>query len=232
VNTETNVNTHDLNHEEPKRILIREEEYEEEDCSNGEEYYHAFNMEDNIEDEDQVAYEDAQRHYSKEAVKKAEAVKEVQAKCGKFSLRKLYDAFLTGAIVNTEGYTKTQIMTADEILGSDADYLKGVYTEKQQFKDTEGEPNPNEVVLEADIIFDENLTMLACVAIPTLWTVLLQLKDKTAEVILAAIEKVIAVFKFMGKKVTMIFVDGEAGVDSPKTKEKLFIKHDAIVDSS
>ena len=123
-------------------------------------------------------------------------------------------------------------MTADEILGSDVDYLKGVYTEKQQFKGTEGEPNPNEVVLEADIIFDENLTMLICVAIPTLWTVITQLKDKTAELILGAIEKVIAVFKFMGKKVTMIIVDGEAGVDSPKTKDKLLTKHEAIVDSS
>jgi len=61
--------------------------------------------------------------------------------------------------------------------------------------------------------------MLTCVAIPTLWTVLLQLKDKTAEVILSAIEKVIAAFKFMGKKVTMIFVDGEAGVDNQKQKK-------------
>jgi hypothetical protein len=111
VNIKTNVNTQDLEYREPKRIVIREEEYEEEDCFNGEEHYHAFNMEANIDDEDQVAYEDTQRHYSKEALRKAEAVKEVQAKCGKFSLRKLYDAFLTGAIVNTEGYTKTQIMT-------------------------------------------------------------------------------------------------------------------------
>jgi hypothetical protein len=87
-----------------------------------------------IDDEDQVAFEDPQRHYSKEALRKAEAVKETQAKCGKFSLRKLYEAFLRGAITNTEGYTKSQIMTADEILGSDVDYLKGVYTEKQQFK--------------------------------------------------------------------------------------------------
>jgi hypothetical protein len=31
----------------------------------------------------------------------------------------------------------------------------------------------------------------------------------------------------MGKK-----VDGEAGVDSPKTKDKLLTKHKAIVDSS
>ena len=232
MNTETNVNTQNLEYEEPMRIVIREEEYEEEDYLNREEHYHAFNMEANIDEEDQVAYEDTQRHYSKEALKKAEAVKEIQARCGKFSLRKLYDAFLTGAIVNTEGYTKTQIMTADEILGSDVDYLKGVYTEKQQFKGTEGEPNPDEVVLEADIIFDENLTMLACVAIPTLWTVLLQLKDKTAEVILEAIEKVIAVFKFMGKKVTMIIVDGEAGVDSPKTKDRLLVKHEAILDLS
>ena len=186
-----------------------------------------------VKDDDQVAYEgNSQRFYSKEALRRAESVKETQAKCGKFSLRKLYEAFLSGAITNTEGYTKSQIMTADEILGSDVDYLKGVYTEKQQFKGTEGEPNPNEVVLQADLIFDENLTMLICIAIPTLWTVLLQLKDKTAEVILAAIEKVIAVFKFMGKKVTMIFVDGEAGVDSPKTKDRLFVKHDAIVDSS
>ena len=74
--------------------------------------------------------------------------------------------------------------------------------------------------------------MLICVAIPTLWTEITQLKDKTAEVILTAIEKVIAVFKFMGKRVTMIIVDGEAGVDSPKTKDKLLTKHDAIVDSS
>ena len=64
---------------------------------------------------------------------------------------------------------------------------------------------------------------------PHTWTVITQLKDKTAEVILMAIEKVIAVFKFMGKKVTMIIVDGEAGVDSPKTKDKLLVKHDAIV---
>jgi hypothetical protein len=117
------------------------------------EQYNAFNMEVQkdeeqeleVEDDDQVAYEgNSQRFYSKEALRRAESVKETQAKCGKFSLRKLYEAFLSGAITNTEGYTKSQIMTADEILGSDVDYLKGVYTEKQQFKGTEGEPNPNE----------------------------------------------------------------------------------------
>ena len=127
MNTETNVNT------EPKRIVIREEEYEEEDVLTEtdindpedsevplwtltKEQYNVFNMEmqkdeeqePEVEDDDQVVYEDTQRHYSKEALKKAEAVKDVQAKCGKFSLRKLYDAFLAGAIVNTEGYTKTQ----------------------------------------------------------------------------------------------------------------------------
>ena len=88
-----------------------------------------------IDDDDQVAYEgNSQRHYSKDALRKAESVKETQAKCGKFSLQKLYEAFLSGAITHTEGYTKTQIMTADAILGADIEYLKGFYTEKQQLE--------------------------------------------------------------------------------------------------
>ena len=51
--------------------------------------------------------------------------------------------------------------------------------------------------------------MLAGLALPTSWTVLIQIKDKTGEVLLHNIQKMIALFEVMGKKVTQIRVDGE-----------------------
>ena len=144
-------------------------------------------------------------YYSKAAIRTAAAVKDMQPKLGKFSLNKVAEAMLGGAIINATDYTRQQqILTADTILG------KGVHTQKQQYKGSEeDDATTNHITLEIDIIFDENLSMLAGLALPTSWTVLIQIKDKTGEVLLHNIQKMIALFEVMGKKVTQIRVDGE-----------------------
>jgi len=157
----------------------------------------------------------------------------MQAKLGKFSLNKVAEAMLGGAIKNDTDYTRQQILTADTILGKDIAYKKGVHTQKQQYKESnEDDATTNHLTLEIDIIYDENLSMLAGVALPTSWTVLIQIKDKTAETLLHNIQKMLALFEVMGKKVTHIRVDGEKGVVSPATKEKLLLDNKVTVDNS
>jgi len=75
---------------------------------------------------------------------------------------------LGGAIKNDTDYTRQQILTADTILGKDIAYKKGVHTQKQQYKGSnEDDATTNHLTLEIDIIYDENLSMLAGVALPT-----------------------------------------------------------------
>ena len=138
-------------------------------------------------------------YYSKSAIRIAESVKDTQTKLGKFSLNKVAEAMIGGAIKNAADYTRQQILTADRILGSDISYKKGVHTEKQPFKGSEeDDATSDNITLEVDIIFDENLSILASLAIPTSWLVLIQIKDKTAEVLLHNIQKMIALFAAMG----------------------------------
>ena len=152
-----------------------------------------INFDDHVDDNHYTPY------YSKSAIRIAEAVKDIKAKLGKFSLNKVADAINGGAIKNDDDFTRQQIITADTILGTDISYKKGVYTEKQQFKGSEeDDATSNSVTLEVDIIFEENLSILAGVALPTSWLVLIQIKDKTSEVLLHNIQKMIALFEVMG----------------------------------
>jgi len=84
-----------------------------------------MDYEDNVDENHYTPY------YSKSAVRIAEAVKDMQAKLGKFSLSKVADATNGGAIKNDDDFTRQQIVTADTILGTDISYNKGVFTEKQ-----------------------------------------------------------------------------------------------------
>ena len=165
------------------------------------------------EDGDDVDESQYTPYYSKSAIKIAESVKDTQTRLGKFSLNKVAEAMLGGAIKNDTDYTRQQILTADTILGRDISYKKGVHTQKQQYKGSEqDDATTNHITLEIDIIFEENLSILTGVALPTSWTVLIQIKDKTAELLLHNIQKMISLFDVMGKKVTHIRVDGEKGV--------------------
>ena len=60
-------------------------------------------------------------------------------------------------------------MASDKILGTNVAYKMGVHTSKKQFRGSQEEHDEDRVVLEADIIFDENLIMLMCVAARTTW---------------------------------------------------------------
>jgi hypothetical protein len=71
-------------------------------------------------------------YYSKRAIEIAQAVKVIQGKLGKFSLRKVHEAILNGSVIIPESFTRAQVITADEILGTDIEYKQGVYTEKKQ----------------------------------------------------------------------------------------------------
>ena len=75
--------------------------------------------------EDDVDESQYTPYYSKSAIRTAESVKETQTKLGKFSLNKVAEAMIGGAIKNTTDYTRQQILTADTILGSDIAYKKG-----------------------------------------------------------------------------------------------------------
>ena len=59
----------------------------------------------------------------------AAAVKDMQAKLGKFSLNKVAEAMLGGAIKNATDYTRQQILTADNILGKDIVQKRSAYAE-------------------------------------------------------------------------------------------------------
>ena len=108
------------------------------------------------------------------------------------SLNKVVEAMLGGAIKNDTDYIRQQILTANTIFGRDISYKKGVHTQNQQYKGSEHDATNNHIMLEVDIIFEENLSILAGVALLTSWTVLIQTKDKTAEVLLHNIQKMIA----------------------------------------
>ena len=66
-----------------------------------------------------------------------ELVKEIQARVEKYSLHKVYDTLLKGTITNTLELTRVQVLTADEVLGTDTAYHKGIHTERLQNKNTE-----------------------------------------------------------------------------------------------
>jgi len=97
---------------------------------------------------------------------------------GKFSLRKIHEAVLKGSVTIPESFTRAQILTADEILGTDIEYKQGIYTEKIQNKNSEKtDPTSSDIALEMDLIFDENLTMLISLGIPSNYTMILSVKD-------------------------------------------------------
>lgn len=76
-------------------------------------------------------------YYSRKALEVAQAVKTIQGKLGKFSLRKVHEAILNGSVIVPETFTRAQILTADEILGTDVEYKQGIYTEKTQSQNSE-----------------------------------------------------------------------------------------------
>ena len=61
-------------------------------------------------------------YYSRKAIEVAQAVKTIQGKLGKFSLRKVHEAILNGSVIVPDSFTRAQILTADEILGTDVEY--------------------------------------------------------------------------------------------------------------
>ena len=190
-------------------------------------------LEDNTNfDEDFVADTPPQQYFTKDAIDNAMQIRNMQAKLGMFSLRKIAEAKIGGAITNKEGWSGAQILATDKILGTNVAYKMGVHTAKKQFRGNQEEHDEDSVVLEADVIFDENLIMLICVAIPTSWTSIMQIKDKAQETLIQAIRKVIATVKIMGKTVSLIRVDGDKGIVNEKTKEELLIKEKVIIDAS
>ena len=75
-------------------------------------------------------------------------MKEIQARVEKFSLHKVYDTLLKGTITNTLELTRVQVLTADEVLGTDAAYHKGIHTERIQNKNTEKtDPTSTDVMM-------------------------------------------------------------------------------------
>ena len=121
-------------------------------------------------------------YYSRKAIEVAQTVKNIQGKLVKFSHRKIHEAVLNGAVMIPESFTKAQILTADEILGTDIEYKQGIYTEKTQSKNSEKtDPTSSDIALEMDLIFDENWTMLISLGIPYNYTMILSVKDKSFE---------------------------------------------------
>ena len=122
-----------------------------------------------------------------------------------------------------------QVLTADEVLGTDTAYHKGIHTERLQNKNTEKtDPTSTDVMIEMDLIFDENLIMLISVCIPMLYTKIALLEDKKTDTIIPAIEKTTAAHKRVRRNVTLIRVDGEGGV--VQQKNKMMIKRGVQVD--
>ena len=129
-------------------------------------------------EEDFVVETKSQPYFTKEAIDKAMLVRELQAKLGMFSLRNIAEAQIGEALINKECWSRSQILTIGKILGTDIAYKMGVHTAKKQFRGTQDEHDEDSLVIEAGIIVDENLIMLICVAIPTLWTTIIQIKDR------------------------------------------------------
>ena len=162
-------------------------------------------------------------YYSKKAIEVTHAVKNIQAKLvGKFSLRKVHEAILNGSVIVTETLTKAQIITADEILGMDVEYKQGIYTEKTQNENSEKtDPTSTDIALEIDLIFDENLTMLISLGLPSNFTMILSVEDKSFESCRPAVDKMIAMHKILGRTVVEIKVDGEGAMTNTKMNDHL-----------
>ena len=58
----------------------------------------------------------------------------MHAKLGIFSLRKIAEAKIGGAITNKEGWSGAQILATDKILGTNVADKMGVHTVKKQFR--------------------------------------------------------------------------------------------------
>ena len=71
-------------------------------------------------------------YYSKKAIEVARSVKNMQAKLGKFSLRKIHEAILNGTAIIPHTLARAQILTADEVLGTNVEYKQGIYTTQLQ----------------------------------------------------------------------------------------------------
>ena len=57
---------------------------------------------------------------------------------------------------------------------TDVEYKQGIYTERTQHQNSEKtDPTSNDIALEMDLIFDENLTMLISLGIPSNFTMIL-----------------------------------------------------------
>ena len=118
-----------------------------------------------------------------------------------------------------DSFTRAQIITADEILGTDIEYKHGVYTEKKQSQNSEKtDPTSNDISLEMDLIYDENLTMLI---IPSNFTMILSVKDKSFESCQPAVDKMIAMHRIMGRNVVEVKVDGEGAITNTKMTDHL-----------
>ena len=158
-------------------------------------------------------------YYSKQAIQTANLVK---AKLGKFSLRNIHEAIMNGSVRIPETSTRAQILTADEILVMDVEYKQGLYTEKTQSQETEKtDPTSNNISLEMDLIFDENLTMLISLGIPSNYTMILLVKDKSFDACQPAIDKMVSMHEIIGKNVVEIKVDGEGGIVNTKMSDHL-----------
>ena len=161
-------------------------------------------------------------YYSRKAIETAQAVKTIQGKLGKFSLRKIHEAILNGSIITPDTFTRVQIITADEILGTDIEYKQGIYTEKTQSENSEKtDPTSNDIALEMDLIYDENLTMLISLGIPSNFTMILSVKDKSFESCQPAVDKMIAMHRIMGRNVVEVKVDGEGAITNTKMTDHL-----------
>ena len=102
------------------------------------------------------------------------------------------------------------------------EYKQGVYTEKTQSENSEKtDPTSNDIALEMDLIYDENLTMLISLELPSNFTMILSVKDKSFESCQPAIDKMIAMHKIMGKNVVEVKVDGEGAITNTKMNDHL-----------
>ena len=172
-------------------------------------------------------------YVSKKSLASAISVKKLQRNLGMFSLRTLADAVLGGA-VDTGGrpFTRREILEADLILGNDPHYLNGVYTKEKHALNVENKISiiSGELMLECDLIFDENLIFLIAVAIPTGWTCLRQMSDRSAPNVLVALKSIIAFFAFFNRAVKFIRCDGESSLVmlAEEVKTKLNVQLESL----
>ena len=72
-----------------------------------------------------------------------------------------------------------------------------------------------------DLIFDENLTMLISLGLPSNFTMILSVKDKSFESCQLAVDKMIAMHKILGRTVVEIKIDGEGAITNTKMNDHL-----------